>query len=251
VGVRASTEAATARVQHAFERYVVIDRSAPPNYSLYLTDPGLDRSRPLVRLYRGCDLIFVTCSLPRAIAVLRGHLTEHLSARPRPRRFLRLAQMTVLGPSGAVLLPRELRTVLPSLELRLRREGLRVLESDAVLVDADTSEVVVEPWRVVFHEGENAPGPRHEAEAAAPGRYGIIAWAFRDPPADRAFTKGQAVARAMAFAYRDERDAVSNLRPLADVLQDVDAVGLPPRGEVVGWLRELVRVGRERRARRS
>jgi hypothetical protein len=220
IGVRSSTPAVREALEAALNTHVVEDPRAPASHAIHVPTDLAPGARPVYRVFEECTPVFVTSSLTRAIGVLAGYLADYL---PRPSvtsSTVDLDAAALIQGVAAVVVPWQIPYLEPGTEQRLRRSGSRILESRRVRVDTATAEIVVPPSPLI------SAGPLSGTDAATgPGRYRCRGWIFLGRrQAHAPFTRAQALAHAMALAYRPTT-ASANLPVLASLLSKVQ-IGL-------------------------
>jgi len=118
----------------------------------------------------------------RLVEALFGYLGSHLDTADL--RHLLLNAMALVGDAGAVLVPAEVRYLMPTLERRLHAKGVRVVDRPFVELDMDAMEVVVdEPGIDIDRSALRSlygaiPGSRRADPPVSSGRYRLTGWAF-------------------------------------------------------------------------
>lgn len=211
-GVRANTSEADAVVRRALARHWVPEVEAPPNFSVSL-HPALDGHsgvRPLDLLYRSGTLV---ARGRRPIEIVHA-LASYLSGFGGDLSDVLVTSAAALHRDGvAVLVPRELYSVLDTLDPHLRRRRLRFVHAPFSLLDRRTGTLVVRPPAV-----DVAPelGPR-------PGHYSIRGWAFFAGTPTLPWTLG--VAMALRTVDRRAAGAQATLDTLGRLFSSAAVVG--------------------------
>ena len=131
---------------------------------------------------------------------LRG-LSRCLSAHAHADDVvLHARQLAVVGPSGAVILPRELHWRLEALEPSLAENGLWLADPPLVEIDRQTGELLVAP-PVIGADAAwfEASSPGH----ARDGRYPIREWAILGGDDDEKVSPAVALATVMPMVERN------------------------------------------------
>lgn len=157
-------------VRRALAEYAVDEVDAPPNYSLRLetSEPGRPGPARAYALYRSRCLLLRTRKRERVVRALVAALAGH--AKPRTG-LVRMRQLGVIGPSGAVLVPHELHWQVEGVERRLADHGLSFVDPPFVELDPETFEVVLSSNHSHVHGSV-----RGFPLASTYGRYPIVEW---------------------------------------------------------------------------
>lgn len=227
IGVQVSSRVLADTLREALRPYVVEDPEAPASYAIYAAEPSLTSSRPLYRVYKDCKNLFSTSSLPRAIAVLLGFLSDAATTDyPSGDGQLRLDAVAFVGRSQAVIAPWTMPYRYPSLERRFRRQQIRLLERRSVLIDPRSCELVVAPVELRSFDAvatDERSGTRKITETLVPpGRYPVSAWLLEtlNGP-ERELTRAEAVALGLRVCYHQGR-ASQQLVRLATFVSGLD-----------------------------
>lgn len=178
IGVRSAPGVLDELVSTMLGRHVVPEVQAPPNCSVRLASTDGLRFH---RLFRGCETSVRTRSLRRLLQALGGFLAAY--AAEDDADAVHVDALVLVHRGEALLLPRELRPLLPA-EEAMRRRGLRVLDAATAALEPGSGELMIPPplfeidsalaTRVAALENE-AP---ESALSAAPGRFPVRAWAY-------------------------------------------------------------------------
>ena len=163
--------------------HLVEGLEAPANYSVLLAGDDPDsKDRAFHFVYRGFSPAVRTRDPRRLIAALLARLSGHLDTDRGDH--LRLDSLALVSGDVAVLIPGEVRHVMPTIERRLNTRGLRVVDHAWTGLDPDTGEVVVSEPSLDIDVAALAdftravPLPRRPDPAVTPGRYRLAGWAF-------------------------------------------------------------------------
>lgn len=215
------------------------DPDAPAGFAIFESEPSLATSRPMYRVYEGCNVVRETLSRDEAIRNVAAYLSDYLPGQVLPGGILQLAACAVVGETYAAIGPWSLPYQVPQLPRRLHRQDLRLLEGGSVFVDTGTNELVVPGLRVLT-PGQTLPRTTASigawAEGEHAGRWRVRRWVLRSPPhAATTATRAEAVARGMALAYR-WGGPVGNLRLLARWVDHVEPMLIAAAEEAVDAL---------------
>jgi hypothetical protein len=252
--VRADSEATDALLRRAFADRVVDDVDAPPNYSVVLHDDAGSRGvRQLHQLFRASSLVTRSRDHGRIVHALAAHLSAHLDDEPTSDPESGLLQTIALGAvagSNAYLLPRWLLSSLKTVQPRLNRLGVQLVDGPRTLVDATTGELVVPEPAVTVDPSvaaELAPSGKRSPEppAIAPGRYPLRSWACAVRDTDRAsarLSRARAVGETLGSLYFERDQARAVLEVLVDLFDRVPPIGVTFAGPdaLVTELGELI-----------
>jgi hypothetical protein len=234
IGVRSATPDIRDALESALALHVVDNTAAPASHAIHAPSDLPTGARPLYRVFEECSPVFVTPSLDRAVAVLAGYLADYLPPEETPTTTVHLDAAAVIRAEGAILIPWQVPYLQPASEQRLRHVEAKVLERRHVRVDTTTREVDV-PASVLV-EG----GPLGRTGSVTPGgRYPIRGWVFLGRQGNAPFTRSQAVAHAMAIAYRRTTSA-ANLPLLASLLDGMPIALAPDADETLRLTAELL-----------
>jgi hypothetical protein len=234
IGVRSATPLIRDALEAALTLHVVDDPAAPASHAIHAPSDLPIGARPLYRVFEECSPVFVTPSLDRAVAVLAGYLADYLPPEGAPATTVDLDASAVIRADGAILIPWQVPYLQPASEQRIRRVEAKVLERRHVRVDTTTREVDV-PSSVLV-DG-TAFG---RTDSVTPGgRYRIRGWVFLGRQGHAPFTRAQAVAHAMAIAYR-RSTAGANLPLLASLLDGLPVALAADADETLRFTAELL-----------
>jgi len=237
VGVRVSTSEIDRALVSALADVSVEDPGVPPNYSIIedTTDHGRGQR---YRVFIGCKHATTTRTLARAIAILCGFLEDHLPG-PVQDGQLDLLAVTLIHGQEAVLAPWQLRFGAPTMEARLERYGIHVLEHRSALTDAEEKQVVVHPWRLPQStrtgEGSLRMGA---ARRTAPGRFRLRGWLLWKSWRWQEITPGIAAAYGMTVA-REPDAPEKSLDAMASLVAGLPIVAINSEREVAAHVRGL------------
>lgn len=241
VGVRSNNHLVIEQVASILASRVIEDPAAPANFSIYEPRQSLDGARPMYRVYEGCARIFLTPSLRRAAITTVGQLEKFLPDDPPAAGLLPLRVLALVDHEAAVLAPDRLQRRIPSLELQLRRRGIRMLSATPVLIDADRGDLLVRSLRLAPDGPTGAAGDPSVGRGSPdqPGRRRVVGWFFDiDGTALPALTRAQAVVRGLMAARMPGRDGDA-LELLARFIRGLD-VREPPAPSIVASTGELL-----------
>lgn len=233
MGVRSSNPAVHDLLRLVLAVHLIDDVEAPANYSVLLAgDDAESRDRGFHFLYRGFTPVVRTRDPRRLVAGLLSRLAGHLDDGRTDD--IRLDSLALVAGEVAVLVPPEIRYVMPTLERRLNTKGLRVVDQPWTALDPDTSELVVrEPTLEVNSAAMTRlvaafPVPRRPDPPVAPGRYRLAGWSFGLGHAHSGpIRRSEAVALACAQVLNvRELGAQRTLEGLARALSTVQPVAL-------------------------
>ena len=183
MGVRVSNPAVHDFLRRVLAAHLVDDVEAPANYSVLLAgDDPESRDRAFHFVYRGFNPVVRTRDPQRLVAGLMARLAGHLDHGRTDD--IRLDSLALVAGEVAVLVPPEIRSVMPTLERRLNTKGLWVVDQPWTAVDPDTGEVLVrKPTLEVDSTAMTRliaafPAPRRPDPPVAPGRYRLAGWGF-------------------------------------------------------------------------
>ena len=183
MGVRSSNPAVHDLLRRVLAAHLVDDVEAPANYSVLLAgDDPSSRNGAFHFLYRGFTPAVRTRDPERLVAALFGRLAGHLDDGRIHQ--VRLDSLALVAEDRAVLVPAEIRYVIPTLERRLNAKGLRVVDQPWAALDIETGELVVdEPALGIDRSAlaelsEVVPRPRRPDPPVRPGRYRLAGWGF-------------------------------------------------------------------------
>lgn len=229
VGVRSNSHPVVEQMTSLLAPHVVEDPAAPANYSIYEPSPTLHTARPVYRVYEGCSRVFFTPSLLRSVVATVGQLERLLPDVPPSLGVLGLRVLALVDSEAAVLAPDGLLRRVPTLELQLRRRGMRVLSTASVLVDAGRGDLLIRPLRLIAGGATGATGDPvvDGTDPAQPGRRRIVGWFFdTDGTVPPDLTRAQAVVQGLKAARAPTSDAES-LELLAQLIRRLDVRALP------------------------
>ena len=229
VGVRSNSDPVVEEVASLLASHLAEDPAVPANYSIYEPRPTVEGARPMYRVYEGCSRILFTPSLLRAVTATVGQLEQFLPEEAVPEGHLRLRACALIDREAAVLAPHWLPRRFPSLELPLRRRGIRLLSTASVLVDADHGDLLVRTLRLAPGGPTGAAGDLSvsDADPAQPGRRSILGWFFEaEARASSDLTRARAVVRGLMVTNERAPDA-RTFDLLAKLIRGLDARELP------------------------
>lgn len=247
VGVRSNSVPIVEEVASFLAPHVVEDLTVPANYSIYEPGPTVEGARPMYRVYEGCSRILLTPSLSRAVIATVGQLEQFLPEDAVPDGHLRLRVVALIDREAAVLVPHWLPRRFPSLELPLRRRGIRILSTASVLVDAERGDLLVQSLRLAPSGPTGAAGDLSlsDVDPAQPGRRPILGWCFgTDGRASSGLTRARAVVRGL-MATSERVPDVRSLDLLAQFVRGIDVRELPA-GSIVDSAGDMLVAGRRR-----
>ena len=203
VGIRVNTPELDSALVACLRDVSVDDPDVPPNYAIRREDQVDPSGQPRYRVYIGCKQAATTRTLERALAIVSGFLEDHLP-RTLPEGQLDLVAVAFVGATEAVLAPWQLRHGAPTIETRVERYGIKLLEQRSVTLDVVSKEVVVAPPRL--------PPPPHQSgiDLAAggwrvpPGRYRVKAWLLQKGWRWEQITPGIATAYGLSITHRGD-----------------------------------------------
>ena len=234
VGVRSNSVPVVEEVASFLGSHVVEDPAVPANYSIYEPGPTVDGAPPMYRVYEGCSRILLTPSRSRAVIATVGQLEQFLPEGAVPDGHLRLRTVALIDREAAVLAPHWLPRRFPSLELPLRRRGIRMLSAASVLVDADRGDLLVQSLRSAPGGPTGAAGDLSVgvADPAQPGRRPVLGWFFdTDGRSSSDLTRARAMVRGLTATNERVPDAQS-FDLLAKLIRGLD-VRERPAGSIV------------------
>jgi hypothetical protein len=225
LGIQTDDSAVAAAVAARLGRHLVDDPATPANVSIHCGSPPLSGSRPMYRVYEGCNAIFLSPALDRAVTVAAERLEPFLPASSPDPTLLRLRASAVIGDGRAVLLPASMPVALPSLEIRLRATGAQVVATRTVAIHPGHRQLVLRPspltGQLPVGDDLGSPGTRRVASR----RYAIMGWLF-EPDDVRSRTTGgvrraDALARAL-WLLAPRRPTGADLRRLAHLVEGIE-----------------------------
>ncbi len=241
LGVRSSD----IEIDHVLRKVLaahVLDVDAPANFSALMAD---NRPRDFHFLYRASDALVRTRVAGRVVRTLIAHLSAF--AIPSSS-VIQLDAAAVVVEGRAIVGPASLRAELGSVETRLNRAGMAVVDAPTLHLDPDSSSVIVPEPALTFDadalaEYERAQPPGRGHDAVRPGRYPIAAWALVTG-ADLVGPVGRAqgvAAAAQQVVNADALGAQATLDAVARALQTVPISGLFwfDSGGLLSQLRDL------------
>jgi hypothetical protein len=149
------------------------DADAPPNYSLRMASTDGVRHH---RMFYKCETSVRTRSLQRLLRAVCAYLAGH--AEEDDATTVQVDAVVLAYDGMAILLPAELRSLLPA-EEALRRRGVSLSDSPTAALDPAGGELVVRPPKFPLDEKALADAAALDAEpvevisAVAPGRYPV------------------------------------------------------------------------------
>ena len=200
VGVRSHPASLASHVRETLADHMVDGMEAPANYSLRLEPaaPGRKGAARSYALYRSRCLLLRTRSRERVVRALVRCLSGYVE--PQDRR-VRIRQLAVVGPAGAIVLPPELHWRLEALERRLEANGMWLSDPPLVEIDTGTGELIVDAPALA------SDGTGHEFDEQHPsrrnGRYPILEWATLGREVDEMVSVSAALATVMPLVERD------------------------------------------------
>jgi hypothetical protein len=239
VGVRAGTVAVKEAVDTALGSHIVDDPRARASFAIQETSSGLEGARPVYRVYHDCTQILSTPSLHRAIAMLAARLEELLPQLPLQPGTLELAAGALVSGRAALLLaPGSLVQLLPEIERRVHRFGIRVFEGTTVRIAVKSAGLIIPP-RKLLEGGPLDPraGSSHDT-AIAPGEVPVAAWLVWPVPDGHSTTRANAIARAMPDVLRP-REPVDALPLLAKLIAQLEVAEGAGHAEVAAIARRV------------
>ena len=236
VGVRVNAADVGSRLRSELADIVVHDAEAPANYSILSGPSSPSGEVASFRIYAGCKHVFTTDSVHRAIAVLVGYIHDFLPESQRQQRYLRMVGLALVHECEAILIPWQLRHRSPSLERRLARDDVRLLESTTVLVDADRQQLVVPPWRIAAAPSATGAPRGFLAERTPPGRYQLRAWCVTLRQSRPELSSALAVAHGMTIAHHRGRPR-DTLTSLAALVADLPVLPISNSPDLIEFAR--------------
>ena len=236
VGIRVNDVDVGATLRNELADIVVRDGRVPANYSIYAGPRSPSGEAAGYRIYAGCRQVFTTRLLQRAIAVLVGYLHDFLPEAHLQGRYLKVVGLALVHEGEAILIPWQLRFRSPSLERRLTSDGIRLLESTTVLVDADRRQLVVPPWRVAAAPLATGAPRDFFAERTASGRYQLRAWCATLRQSQPELSPALAVAHGMTITHHRGRPR-DTLRPLAALVAGVPVLPISNAPDLIEFVR--------------
>lgn len=210
VAVHAHSPELRAALERWLARHVVAGVEPRVHYGLVLGSGG-DGRRGFHELYWGSVPVLRTLDGQRLARALLGHLWAHARASAEDRYLLVSGVAAVAGDRAVVMPGAPLCD--PSLERRLQREDVAVVDAPWFALDLGSAELVVADPEVdaglrlhwVALEALGSPRSGGVARAVAPGRYPLAGWALPGDgePASRARIVVRAAAHGLnrpAFA---------------------------------------------------
>jgi hypothetical protein len=173
IGVRSATPELDRLVGHVLGQHLMPDAAAPPNLSLRTASSDGVRSH---RMFHKCETTVRTRSLQRLLRAVCAHLDAHADEDDTTTVQVDAVALTLDGL--AILLPPELRPLLPAEEALLRR-GFHLLDAPTAALDPEGGELVVREPAFALDEAALAeaaalaPEPDDVVPAVAPGRYPV------------------------------------------------------------------------------
>ena len=220
VGVRVNTSELDAALTACLRDVSVKDLAAPPNFAIRREDEVGPGSRPRYRVYIGCGHATTTRTLERSLAILFGFMEHHLPQQPQAGQ-LQIVAGSFIKNQFALLAPWQTRRGLPTIEARLERDGIQMLEQRSVNIDVASKEVVVGPPLLPPMAQRDGIEPAIRARRALPGRYPLKGWLLWRGWRWDQLTPAIATAYGLSISSQPA-DPQEALRVLADLV-----VGLP------------------------
>jgi hypothetical protein len=245
LGVRSATPELDRLVGHVLAEHLMPDAEAPPNYSLRTASTDGVRYH---RMFYKCETAVRTRSLQRLLRAVCTYLAGH--ADEDDATTVQVDAVVLTYDGMAVVLPAELRPLLPS-EESLRRRGLRLLDAPAAALDPDGGELVVRPSTFPLDEKALADAADLEAEpeevisSVAPGRYPLRCLVHVVASGEPAPSRATLVARnSRRIRNRAAVGAQTALSALNRTTLDADLLVVPalqPTGEILDMAIERLR----------
>jgi hypothetical protein len=225
LGIQTDDPAVAAAVAARLSQHLVDDPATPANVSIHSGSPPLPGSRPIYRVYEGCNPVFLSPALDRAVTVAAERLEPFLPASSPDPTLLRLRTSAAIGDGRAVLLPASMPMALPSLEVRLRATGAQVLARATIDIHPGHRELVLRPspltGRLPVGDDLGSPGTRRVASR----RHTIVGWLFEPQDVRSRATGGVRRADALARALwllAPSRPTGADLRQLAHLVEGIE-----------------------------
>ena len=246
VGVR-HNEAAEPVLRRLFAGSALEDTRVVDNYSVVLHPPKTGGRRELNLLLRGGEQLVRSRSSARVLRGLLGYLSADIALSDPD--LLYLATTPAVRDGQGILLPPRLSAPLTSLQPRLSRLGIRLVDLPRTTVDPATAELVV-PEPALPHDMSvleeqdardgpaGAPGLGSELPAVLPGRYPLQTWYMAISPSLLGPVRDAAALASGLPLLRRGDDADGRARALLGVLERIERQGIWYEGpeELVGQL---------------
>lgn len=240
IGIRVNTAELDAAVTACLGGVSVDDPGVLPNYAIRSDEDGVHGRPPRYRVYIGCKHATTTRTLDRAVGVLCGYLEHHLPiTAPVATRQLELVAVAFVRASEAVLAPWQLRHGSPTIEARLEREGIRVLEQRLVRVDVDSMDVIVGPPRIPSTAPNGDLELTDRWERVPPGQYRLRGWLMWKGWRWQQATAGIATAYGMTIARRGN-DVQATLQAVATLVAGLPRFEVYTEADVTSMIRSLL-----------
>jgi hypothetical protein len=246
LGVRSATPELDRLFGRVLAEHLVPDAVAPPNYSLRMGSTDGVRHH---RMFYKCETSVRTRSLQRLLRAVCAYLAAHADEDDATR--VQMDAVVLTHDGMAVLLPAELRPLLPS-EDALRRRGFSMLDAPTAALDPAGGELVVRPPTFPLDVAALAEAAALEAEPAevissvAPGRYPVrcvVHVVARGQPAEP--SRATLVARSnRRVRNRAALGAQAALSAVARTTMEADLLVVPasqPTGEILDAVIERLR----------
>jgi hypothetical protein len=221
IGVRSNHPKVDGLLRAVLAAHLVEDDDAPPNYSVFVNSDERDllETQGLHFLYRTSTKIArsreVRPIFDHLLASLQGHLHR------RQSDVLRVRAVGFVRGGRAVIAPAAVSRDWPAIEPRLRRAGVRLVDTSALQIDPTRRQLIVEPLELHIDDDALASVPGsaqgHSATINPPGRYDVVAWLLDD----RSGTTTGSTAHAIAEVIRWLPDAstLGGRRMLTDLVR--------------------------------
>jgi len=231
--VRSGDAATDELLRRLLAAHLVPGLGAPANLSIMLAsaESGRGPVQAFNQLFRGSQLVVRTRDPRRAVQALLTYLAA-LGGAPDPS-LLHVTGLPAVANGRGVVLPRGILSSLKTLQPRLHRAGIALVDAPMATIDPRiVSLVVPEPGlgddAAVLAEVPEARRLGAELPRVEPGAYPLAAWAFPCGPGEQGrLTPGRALARALAAGAADDTtpivEAATRLRPL---LAEITPYGL-------------------------
>jgi hypothetical protein len=238
VGIRVSSTEIDDALMSTLEAFGIDDPNAPPNYSIMQESLADHGGRRRYRIFVGCKHASTTRSLERAIAIVCGYLEDHLQ-RPVVDGQVELLALTLVHGDEALLAPWQLRFGAPTIEARLERQGIHVLERRLTTVAVAEKQVVISPLQLSPDARAGGEGRGFGAEARiGPGRYSLRGWLLSKSWRWEELTPGIATAYGMSVA-RIIDNPETTLQALATLLTGLPIAAIDSESDVAAQARAL------------
>ena len=226
VGIRTDSKDSDAVIARALgDRLVADDPNAPANYSVVL-GAAAGPKRELKLLLSGNTTVCRSRSTTRVLRALGTYLSHIVDNQDE---LYRTNNMAVLHGTDAWLLPPSLVGQLETLQPKLAKLGMRIVDQPFAMIDAETRELVVAEGSVQLdlseYDGVEEPLGRSELPAVEPGRYRISTWVMlRDAETHEEVSRAFCVSQALNTVLTDAADLPDVADKLEKLLTDVSIV---------------------------